>query len=164
MTQLPTHAIDSDELWLAQLACAKLVRILEGALSIGLPALSTGVPEPRAFLEERFRILSAFATVLHSISGKPGGTQEGLSIRVESKKLLSAMEDLRSHLLNCADNEKVAQGTLESARLSVTALFDAMDEYARLIALDNSCISSAKAVIQQVFDSLQNEALPMTCH
>jgi hypothetical protein len=56
-----------DELHLGQLACAKLIGLLQGSLSIGLPALVTGFPEPRSFLEERFRVMSGFAIVLNSI-------------------------------------------------------------------------------------------------
>jgi hypothetical protein len=42
MADPATRAIDADELRFAQLACSQLANRIQGALSIGLPALKTG--------------------------------------------------------------------------------------------------------------------------
>jgi hypothetical protein len=145
-----TTAIPADEIRLAQLACAKLAGLLQGTLSIGLPALVTGVPDPRTFLEERFRVMSGFAIVLHSISAKSGSQQETLRLRDRSGEVSRGLEDLRRHLLDHLDPSVNPPLTYQSARDSASTVCDALAEYGDLLELDRSHISKVKAVILAV--------------
>jgi hypothetical protein len=156
MVEAATGAIDADELPLAQLACAKLANLIQGALSIGLPALSAGTPEPRGFLEERFRVMTGFALVLHSVSGKIHGQREVQRLRERSREILTALDDLRQRLLEHLDSSSEPAGTFAPARYAASVLLDALGAYADLIQLDRSRITRVKGVVQQVFDGVEN--------
>ncbi len=155
MVEPATVAIDADELRLAQLTCAKLAGLVQGVLSIGLPALSAGVPEPRGFLEDRFRVMTGFALVLHSVSGKPHGQGEVLRLRERSREILTALDDLH-RLLEHLDSSGEPTGTFDPARDAAIALCDAIGAYADLIQLDRSRIARMKGVVLQVFDGVEN--------
>jgi hypothetical protein len=160
MIEPTTIAIDADELRLAQLACAKLAGLVQGALSVGLPAQVTGIPEPRAFLGEQFRVMEGFALVLHSVSGKAGSTQEILRLRERSREVMNALEDLRRHLFAHLDSPRGSSPTLHPARQAASALCDAIGEYGRLIQLDRSPIAKVKAVVMQVFKAVADLNAP----
>src|SRR4051812_40461988 len=93
-----TTALPADESRLAQLACAKLAGMLQGAISVGLSALATGVPEPLTFLEERFRVMAGFALVLNAVSGKPGAQPVVFRLRDRAREISSGLDDLRRRL------------------------------------------------------------------
>ncbi len=150
-----TTALPADELSLARLTCAKLVGLVQGTLSIGLPALITGVPDPQVFLEERFRVMNAFAIVLHTISGKPGSQQEILRLRSRSREISSGLEHLQrlsSVLLDPSEDQPAA---LRSARESASALCDAIAEYGDLIDLDRTRITTVQHVVLEVFEGVE---------
>ena len=143
----PKAVAIADELRLTQLACAKLAGLVQGVLSIGLPALVTRAPEPRGFLDNRFQVMTGFAPVLHSISGKPGGQQEILLLREKSRDVLMALEELRQRLWERLDSP---------ARRAAFALCDALAAYADLIHFDRSRVAKVKDVVRQVFDGVDN--------
>jgi hypothetical protein len=153
-------AIDDDELRFAQLACVRLVHRVQGALSIGLPALITGGPEPRGFLEDRFRELAAFALVLHTISGRSESVNDVLRLREKSRDVSAALEALHRQLLAYLGSPERPPGVLRSARASASALCDAIAEYARLIELDRAPVAKVKTVVLQVFDALDGLNAP----
>lgn len=155
MLEPATAAVDADELRLAQLACAKLAGLVQGTLSIGLPALVTCVPEPRGFLEDQFRVMTGFALVLHSVSGKPGGQHEILRLRERSRDVLTALDDLRRRLEEHLDSPGQRSGGFDPARHAAVALFDALGAYADLTHLDRSRITKVKDVVRQVFDGVE---------
>ncbi len=145
----------SDELQLAQLACAKLARLVQGAVSIGLPAFTTGTPEPGTFLRDRFRVMHAFVIVLHNASSPMGNSQETLRIREKSSKLLSLMADFERQLLMSLDRSGTPLSKLQSAHATASALFDVMADYARLVRLDGDLILNAKTVVMDVFAAME---------
>jgi hypothetical protein len=147
-----TVTIEADELRLAQLACLKLAKLVQGTLSLGLPAMVTGIPEPRAFLEQQFRVMTPFALVLSAVSGT--GTQEALHLREKSEDVSAALNDLQSSLfgyLNLADRQLSALGP---ARQFFSALCDSLAAYATLVRLDRAPIVKVQSVGMQVFDAL----------
>src|SRR5262245_9282302 len=73
--------IDVEELQFAQHILDRLIKRLRGLLAIGLPSLVTGVPESLGFFEECFQVLTALATVLHTIAGQPGATETIVQLR-----------------------------------------------------------------------------------
>ena len=156
MIETTKTTIPPDELRLAQLACAKLAELVQGTLSIGLPALVTGVPNPQVFLEDQFRVLTAFAEVLHVVSGKPGNQEEILRLRYRSGAVASGLEHLRRRLMECLDPSQTLPLTLETARHSASALCDAIAGYGDLIQLDRSRIEKVKCVVVEVFDGVGN--------
>jgi hypothetical protein len=154
MVEPPTTP-SSDELRLAQLACVKLVGLVRGALSIGLPALVTGIPDPRTFLQDRFRVVNAFVLVLHTVSWPAGNAQEVLRLREKSGKLLSLLADFQRQLSVAPDPSALGPSNLRSAKQTAQAFFDAIGEYANLIQLDGAQIVKAKAAVVEIFDAVE---------
>jgi hypothetical protein len=144
-------AFDRDELHLAQLACAKLARLVQGAVSIGLPALVTGLPEPRVFLEEQFRVMTGFALVLHTISGKPDSQHVTHRLRERSRAVLTTLDNLQHQLLEHLESSGGPSRTLQAAQDSASALCDAIGDYAEQVQLGRSPIAKVKEVVLQVF-------------
>jgi hypothetical protein len=147
-----TIAIDGDELRLAQLACAKLAGMVQGTISVGLIALSHGLPEARGLFEKSFQVMNGFALVLHSVSGRPGDADEILRLRESSREVLVALDDLRQRLLEYLESRAGAAVTLAPARQAACTLCDAIAAYADLIQLDPSRINAVKDVVLQVLD------------
>jgi hypothetical protein len=148
-----------DELRLAQFACAKLAGMVQGAVSIGLPALvsgESGAFDSRIFLEQQFRVMTGFALVLHTVSGKPGAVEEILRLRDRSRAVLTTLDDLQDLLLHHQESSDGPTPTFQSARDSAFALCDAIAEYADLVKLDRSRIAKVKEVVLQVFDGVEN--------
>jgi hypothetical protein len=154
MVELETSAPSGDELQLARLGCAKLAKLVQGALSIGLPALETGVPDPRVFFADRFRVLTAFALVLHSASGR--NTQETLRLRAVSTKLLKVLEDLHGQLDASRNSSKPVHSTLGPVRQSATIVCDTINEFATLVLLDPGPIEMMKAVVVKTFAGMEH--------
>lgn len=152
----PATGTRNDELRFGQLACTKLVGHIQGAMSIGLPALVTGVPDPRPFLQDRMRVATAFATVLHTVCWPEGNIQEVLRLREKSTTLLAALENFRSHLFAATDSSESICSSLKPARLAASYLFDSIAEYANLILLDTASIVKAKATVMNLFNEMEN--------
>lgn len=146
-----------DELLLAQLACAKLPKLLQGALSVGLPALVTRAPEPRAFFRDCFRRINAFAVVLQSACWPTGNvaqnTAQTIALRAKSARLLAQLDDLELQLLAAVDAPDPA-AAVAPARRTADAVFDAVADFATLIRLDGDPTVRPRAVSFQVFDAL----------
>jgi hypothetical protein len=151
----PTAADTGDDLHLAQLACARLVGLVQGAVSIGLPALVTGRPEPETFLQDQFRVIQAFALVLHTVCWPAGNTQAIQRLREKSGKLLSALDDFQGRLLAAFDASGFIRANLQAARMSAAALFDSITEYAKLVRLDGDSILKAKGAVLEVFEGME---------
>ncbi len=156
MIEPMTDSVSVDELKLAQLACAKLAGIVQGTLSIGLAALVTGVPDPRGFLETQFRVMTGYALVLHTVSGKPGGQQLIHQTRDKSRAVLMALADLEHLLLDQPHPSADPSPMFPLARDVASRLCDALREYADLVKLDASRIDKVKGVVLQVFDGVEN--------
>ncbi len=156
MLEPTTVALDGDELHLAQLACAKLARLVQGTVSIGLPALITGIPEPRAFLEEQFRVMTGFALVLHTVSGKPGSQQVILRLRDRSRAVLTSLDSLLHHLLEHLESSDGPPRTFQAAQDAASALCDAIGDYAEQVLLGRSPIAKVKEVVLQIFAGVQS--------
>jgi hypothetical protein len=149
-------ASDGNEMLLAQLACAKLARLVEGTVSIGLPAIQTRTPEPVGFLEERFRAMDAFAHVLHSICWPSGQTREILRLREISSNISSLLEEFQRRLDAVLDTTGSLREKLGHAQAAATDLLDAISEYARLVRLESDSITKVKSIVVQVFDAVSN--------
>jgi hypothetical protein len=155
MTAPTASAIPPDELRLAQLACGKLAGLVEGTLSIGVPALVSGVPAPRPFIETQFRILTGFAIVLNSVAAAPGGQAVILHLRENSGAVLAALETLESLLLEYLARPGHATRPLTAARAAALALCDAIADYAEQVQLDGSRVGRAKEIASRVFDEVE---------
>lgn len=155
MIKAAMDAIDDDELHLATLACAKLARLVQGTLSIGVPALAMGVPEPRVFLDRQFQVMASFVEVLHTISGTVRNTQEILRLREKSTSVSQRLAKLRRELFVHLDSPSPQSAALRPARDAACELCDAIADYADRILLDRSIVEDVKANVQQVFESLE---------
>ena len=151
MTESTTTAIPAEESRLAQLACAKLAGMLQGAITVGLSALVTGIPEPLTFLEERFRVMAGFALVLNAVSGKPGAQQVVLRLRDRAREISNRLDDLRPRLMELVERQPP---TYRPARDSASALCDALAGYGDLLGFDRSRIERVKCVIAETFEGV----------
>ena len=96
------ECISPDELAFARYACLKLLRTLQGALSIGVSSLLTGVPEPKAFFEERAKVLMSLATVLTTIAVKSTTSKAHIQLRASAERVVRAMDSLCQALISLA--------------------------------------------------------------
>lgn len=139
---LPT-TFEGEELQLAHLAFVKLNNLLEGTLSVGLPALVTGVPEPCVFLDERFPVLESYAVVLHSTRRNTNAIQDALN----------ALHLRLSALVSTGD---FTLSALQSSQAAFNDVCDALEEFARQTSLDASPLSNMKSVILKIFEGLES--------
>jgi hypothetical protein len=161
MVETMPPTISGDEILLAQLACVKLAKLVQGAFSVGLSALQTEAFDAPVFFEERFRVLTGFALVLHSIGGRPGSTEEVLRFRAVSSKLLKTLESLRNRMIAQLKSSKGHFSDLVAIQQSAAALCDTIREYAVLLQVDLAPIEKATAVVMQTFEAVERlEAIP----
>jgi hypothetical protein len=149
-------ASDGNEMLLAQLACIKLARLVEGTVSIGLPAIQTRTPEPVGFLEERFRAMDAFALVLHTISWPSGQTREILRLREVSSNISSRLKEFQRRLDAVLDTTGTLREKLGHAQAAAADLLDAISEYARVVRLESDSLTKVKSIVIRVFDAVSS--------
>jgi hypothetical protein len=147
MSAVTFRANASDqEMQLAALAFNKLVGMLQGTLTTGLPGLLTGVPEPGPFFDEQFRRLEAHTLVLHSIGG-PAATI--LPLREKTAALLA---DLGA-LSNAVGREG---GRLPpSLDPPIGRVFTALAGVAEALHLDTHPLERAHALIREFLPHLE---------
>jgi hypothetical protein len=157
MQDSTTSAVNADELRLAQLACAKLAGILQGTTSVGLTLLVSRVrtPDPRAFFEKQFEVMTGFAQVLHIVRGTPAAQEEVPRPRQRSGEVLDALAKLRRDLLECAEVSSDLTPSLRRARDSAGGLCEALREYGRMVNADDSRLLKVKEVVLQIFDAVK---------
>jgi hypothetical protein len=142
--------LEPDDICFAQTACAKLAKLLQGTLSVGLPSLTTGFPEPRSFFEDSFRVMEAYATVLHTIGGKTTATDLVLDLRQRSGELQNEIGRLRAALLSLSDGQP--GDSLRAAREATTRICDLMSECAGLLGRGLPLFSEVKALSIRLFE------------
>src|SRR5947209_8758843 len=78
-------AVPHDELLLAQLVSAKLARVINGMLSVGLATLE--LDSPTAFLSGKDKVLLGFIEVLRCVAVKPGNAEAIEVLRRQTHQL-----------------------------------------------------------------------------
>ena len=152
--QSASDGMDADELHLAQLSCLKLVKLLQGTLSIGLPSLVTGVPDPQRFLGERFRVMEALAIVLGTVAGRPVIAETILQLTRYSDQLQEELRQLHRELLSAQPT--ISEGTPDALRQAKNAtgrLFDILTSLAGLLIVETPLVSETKGMAFQLLDS-----------
>lgn len=152
--------VADDEIRLGQLACQKLAGLVEGALTIGLPALVTGCPEPRDFLSRQFALMSSFAQVLHTVAQPPGTPLDILQLRQHSLAVSNAVAHLRTFLDAALDERPVPSRSLDPIPSAALALYDRLEEYSRLIHADRSRLTPMKEVVGPLVEGVRQLARP----
>jgi hypothetical protein len=146
---------DPDDVQLVRLACVKLANLLQGALSIGLPALITGVPEPRGFLAERFEVMEAFVTVLDCVGGRPELVPDVRALRHLSGQLRQDLRTLRVELqaipLALADKPS---DPFQPATQSLDAVCDGLAAYAARLGFHIPRLPEVKTRAIQMMQAL----------
>jgi hypothetical protein len=146
--------MDADELHLAQLACVKLVKLLQGTLSIGLPSLVTGVPEPQQFLRERFRVMEALAIVLGTVAGRPVVAEAILQLKQYSDELQAELQQLHRELLSA--QRTISESSPDSfgqAKDTTGRLFEIAAALARFLKIETPLVSETKGMALQLLDA-----------
>lgn len=149
-------AAEVDDTRLAQLACLKLAGMVQGAISVGLPGVVSGTPDPRAFFDAHLEVLTGYARVLHTSGGTSDRHEETLRLRERSKAVLTALASFRRALFNYLDAPADAAPSLEPARNAGAALCDALRDYGEMIAVDGARLLRVKEVVLQVFDGVED--------
>lgn len=153
----PKAWMNEDEFQLADLSSIKLVKRLQGTLSIGVPALVTGGPDPRNFFPEQFRKMNAHCVVLGTISGKIEATESLLKLRQCSHELEKAIDLLQQKVSHFLDVDQPGdECNFEAIRDSAVGVCDKIAEFRGLLALDSSLIAKVKATIVQLVDAMPN--------
>jgi hypothetical protein len=157
MQNSTTSTTKADDLRLAQLACAKLGGILQGTISVGLTLLvsKVRVPDPVAFFEKQFEVMTGFAQVLHIVRGTPAAQEEVPRPRQRSGEVLDALAKLRVDLLECVEASSDLTPSLRRARDSACALCEALREYGKMVNADDSRLLKVKEVVLQIFDAIK---------
>lgn len=146
-----TTAIPADEFQLASLASAKFAGMIQGTFSVGLYCLDGDFIDARTFFDTQFEILSAFATVLHTVSGGMTGQETILRLRGFSSAILSHLDELRRLTGEHIDSGERDPLVFRAMRDSASALCDALADFGDLLGLDRSRVAKVKAVILAVF-------------
>ena len=134
------------ETQLAALAFGKLVGMLQGALTIGLPGMVTGVPEPGPFFDEQFRRIEAHALVLHSISGHAATV---VPLREKTASLLAELGALSQAIGR-------AEGRLPPPLdQPIERVFAALAGVAGVLRLDTHSLDRTRATIGEFLPHLE---------
>ena len=150
-----TSLVFEADMQLAELCCAKLVGFLQGAVSVGLPALMKGVPDPSRFFPDQFQKMDAYSVVLGTISGKPNTTELLLRLRQCSCNVRQAIGRLQQEindLLSIQTCDRVAN--LKNVRDAALAICVAIGEYAGLLRIELSKLTQLKMQIVQIVDAM----------
>lgn len=150
MTESVTDSLPPDEVRLAQLACVKLANILQGTLSLGLPATVTGVPEPRGFFETEVAVMTGYGQVLHSVSGTVTGQAGVLQLRHTSRSLLTALDRLSEAVVQCLDSPSDTGSALEAVRDAAVGVLDDLETYARMVAAPTGGLEQSREAVLRV--------------
>jgi hypothetical protein len=94
----PPERIDP-ELAVPWLLCNKLVKLLQGAMSIGIVSIAGGAPNPKEFYADRFRAMSAFVEVVRTVSAGPSSTAITLRLRHLVDELNREMGSLHDEMI-----------------------------------------------------------------
>jgi hypothetical protein len=144
--------LEIDDICFAQTACNKLAKLLQGTLSVGLPSMSTGFPDARSFFEESFRVMEAYATVLHTIGGKASATELILELRRYSTQLENEIKRLHAELLGALRPGYNAADRFRAARDAASRVCDHLAAYSHLLGKDLPLFSEVKALSLRLFD------------
>lgn len=134
-----SNAILADDLLLAKLASAKLMKLVQGLLSVGLGSLELEAPD--GFLAGRDKPLLAFIEVLQCIGVKPG--HDGIEILRRRVEELSALaREFYQHLMKLSQwriiqpegIQEAADGLLDS----YTQFLKALEAYRTLVGAEES--------------------------
>jgi hypothetical protein len=109
-----TQVIRQDELLLAQLASAKLAKLISGLMSVGVGSLQ--LESPVGFLANRDKVLLGFIEVLRCISVKPGNGEGHQRLRRQADRLFDLAGQFHQHFIELA-----AWRTLSPSQVETTA-------------------------------------------
>jgi hypothetical protein len=95
-----TQVIPQDELLLAQLASAKLAKLITGLVSVGVGSLY--LETPVGFLANRDKVLLGFIEVLRCVPVKPGNGEIHERLRYQADQLLDLARQFHQHFIQLA--------------------------------------------------------------
>lgn len=147
--------LETDDVCFAQTACIKLVKLLQGTLSVGLPSLVTGFPDSRLFFDEAFHVMEAYATVLQTIGGKASATELILHLRRCSGELHNEIRRLRGELMAATPGAGgQTNHSFRAARDATERICDLIGEYTHMLGRDLALFAEIKALSLRLFDCI----------
>jgi hypothetical protein len=142
-----THAIPQDELLLAQLASAKLAKLIKGLMSVGVGSLQ--LESPLGFLADRNKVLLAFIEVLRCVGVSPMSGERYERLRHQADQLSDLVGRFHHHFVELA-----AWRTMSPPQVRATAgeLVASYAELCQVLAAFRASIgveADASAQVQQ---------------
>jgi hypothetical protein len=156
-------AVFGADVQLAGLCCTRLVGLLQGTVSVGLPTLATGIPDPNSFFPDQFERMDAYSVVLGTVSGKPIATELLTLLRECSGDVRQALHGLQlelNKLLEVQPRERITG--LDSVRDLALAVCDDIGKYAGLLNIDVPGLANLKTLIVQMIEAIP-ALLPDRC-
>lgn len=146
--------IHSDELALIRLSSDKLIKMLRGTLSIGTPALVTGVPAPESFLTEQFRRFDAYATVLDTSAGVPSFSESIPRMRHHSGQLQRSLQTLCHSLIAVRFDDSIKEiDPFKECRQAVNEVCSSLKGYLDSLGWDNAKATELQEFAHLMFDA-----------
>lgn len=164
MTPVIPVILFPDEGQLARLACQKVGKLIEGAVTIGLPAMVSGAGASWAkeFLGKQLDVLRAYVTVLHTVSGP---TQQVLLLREASANILERLDQLRRAVLDIIEQGDTRAAVVQGLGPFVSSLFDSAEAYGVLIGLTadsfSRCREACDVTVRFLETVLPAQAVPV---
>lgn len=161
----PPDWLDADEFHFARLSCTRLARFLHGVISIGLPAIATGMPDPSTFFSEQLDHMEPLAVVMGTISGGPSAFEKTLKLRNCSAGLRESISTLRSKL-NAATSDAAADldQALDQVEKALMDVCNGLEAYANRMQLSVPEIDGARQLIIPMMAALPSLALDRVRH
>jgi hypothetical protein len=140
-----TNSIAPDELLFGQLASAKLAKLIQGLMSVGMGSLH--LPSPGAFLAGRDKTLLAFVEVLRCVGVKPGCGEDCERLRQHAGTLAELTRQFYQDFLQLAAWRDLSPAEVRARadRLvaSYTELCQSLAAFRALIGADTDCSGQA---------------------
>lgn len=122
-------AIPPDELQLARLAAAKLARVIQGIMSVGVASLE--LPTPTGFLDGKEKVVLAFLEVLRCVGVKPGHGDTVARLRQPVDQLADVALEFQRNFMALADWRSMRP---DDARAIANRVFASYSQFCQLLA------------------------------
>jgi hypothetical protein len=157
-------SIPRDELLLADLASAKLAKLLQGFLSVGLTALQ--LDDPLGFLAPRDKGMLGFVEVLRVVVVKAGHLEVGARLRDLAAQLSDAVVAFHRHFCAVASWRKLThpevRSLVDQLRESYRRCCETIRDYRTILGADSDCsrqVSLAEAMLEEFVTHLPASAV-----
>lgn len=149
--------VTEEEFLLAQLACKKLVKLLQGTISVGISLQTSGMSDPAVFFAEGFEVLRSFAGVLHAVAGPIPSTKVIIALRQQTSALLELLRQIEGKFSRILPSESEDSRLTNEVGQLCEELFALLQELARQLEIDPDAIDKARTVCLAMLASMPSK-------